>query len=462
MFLGLLLICAAAGASAGEVVGWRTDWTGRYPEAEPPLKWATNLNVKWAVKMPSWANATPVLVEKKLFVTSEPLALMCLDADTGQTLWQATNHAYADVYAPEALAKMKAVQKAVKMAAATNAAMLTQVKLAVSELKKTAGDAKWVAWSNEWAQKVEAFKPELAAAQAAAREYAPAPRHNMTGWATPTPVSDGKKVWVLFGNGVVVCYDLDGHRQWAVVGEKQKDGEGQSCSPVLAGNRLVLHVNNLVGLDADTGQQAWKVDSKLQFGSPIPARIGDTEVVVSPNGVMVRGADGAVLAEGLPKMLFNAPMIEGNQAFFPSGRVALYELPSSISSNKAEVKKRWAVGTKAPGRHYASAVYHDGVIYGVGSGGVMYAVDGKEGKLLYTTNLNFKIGNESCTAYPSLVAAGKLLLVSAQNGVTVVVQPGPVFKELARNVLEPFRSTPVPAGKRLYIRTLKTLYCFEK
>jgi outer membrane protein assembly factor BamB len=34
------------------------------------------------------------------------------------------------------------------------------------------------------------------------------------GDATPTPVSDGKSVWVFLGTGVVACYDLEGKRRW--------------------------------------------------------------------------------------------------------------------------------------------------------------------------------------------------------------------------------------------------------
>ncbi len=455
--LGLVLNWAAAGGNVlGGVVGWRTDWTGNYPEADPPLTWATNRNVKWAAPMPSWANAMPVLVGNKLLVTSEPLTLLCLDADTGQTLWQATNHAYVDVYAPEALAKMQAAQEAAKTAAASNAQMVAQVQRAAKELRANPVDEEWIAHSNEWARKVEAFKPTLSNAQAAARAYAPPARHGVTGWATPTPVSDGQRVWALFGNGVVACYGLDGKRRWAVVSEKQRDGQGQACSPVLAGNRLVIHVNNLLGLDPDTGRELWKVDSSLQWGSPPAARIGTTDAVVSPNGALVRAADGKVLAGKLPVMQFSSAVVQGRRMVFGS---SVWEMPEQIAGDAAEPKKLFSVNSKAPGRHYGSATCSDGIIYGVGEGGVMYAVDVAGSNLLYSTNLNLKIDGKGCTAYPSVVAAGKVILVSGDNGMTVVVQAGREFKELARNVLEPFRSTPVSAGKRLYIRTLKKMYC---
>ena len=47
----------------------------------------------------------------------------------------------------------------------------------------------------------------------------------------------------------------------------------------------------------------------------------------------------------------------------------------------------------------------------------------------------------------------------ARAGATAVVQPGREFNVLARNNLEPFRSSLVFEGKRGYVRTEKNLYC---
>ena len=49
--------------------------------------------------------------------------------------------------------------------------------------------------------------------------------------------------------------------------------------------------------------------------------------------------------------------------------------------------------------------------------------------------------------------------MSADNGATVVLEPGREYKEVARNMLEPFRGSPVFDGKRVYIRTQKAMYC---
>ena len=59
--------------------------------------------------------------------------------------------------------------------------------------------------------------------------------------------------------------------------------------------------------------------------------------------------------------------------------------------------------------------------------------------------------------YPSMSYAGNRLYVSSDNGTTVVLEPGREYKELARNKLEPFRSSLVFVDKRAYVRTEKPL-----
>jgi hypothetical protein len=48
-------------------VGWRTDGTGRYPDAQPPTEWSAQSNVVWKTPLPKPSNATPILVGDRLF-----------------------------------------------------------------------------------------------------------------------------------------------------------------------------------------------------------------------------------------------------------------------------------------------------------------------------------------------------------------------------------------------------------
>ena len=83
--IGLLL--AVTGLLHASTFGFRTDWTGRYPTATPSLNWSTSRNVVWATDLPSWSNATPVVMDDRLFVCSEATTLVCVRSSDGHILW---------------------------------------------------------------------------------------------------------------------------------------------------------------------------------------------------------------------------------------------------------------------------------------------------------------------------------------------------------------------------------------
>jgi hypothetical protein len=64
--------------------------------------------------------------------------------------------------------------------------------------------------------------------------------------------------------------------------------------------------------------------------------------------------------------------------------------------------------------------------------------------------------------YPSVVLAGEHLLLSSDNGTTLVVKTGREYREVARNRLEPFISTPIVHGDRIYVRTFGHVWCIGR
>lgn len=85
--------------------------------------------------------------------------------------------------------------------------------------------------------------------------------------ATPTPVSDGTNVYVLFHELGVVSYDGDGRERWRHPLGPLRNFYGLAASPVLAGNRLVVLCDQAVGsfvlaLDKDSGRELWRTERK--------------------------------------------------------------------------------------------------------------------------------------------------------------------------------------------------------
>src|SRR5271165_230587 len=91
VLVAVLLSLGTLPAPAGEVIGWRTDGSGRYPKAQPPLEWSATKNVVWSTPMPGYGVSHPVLLGQRVFICSEPATLLCLQRNDGKILWQKTS-----------------------------------------------------------------------------------------------------------------------------------------------------------------------------------------------------------------------------------------------------------------------------------------------------------------------------------------------------------------------------------
>jgi len=81
--------------------------------------------------------------------------------------------------------------------------------------------------------------------------------------ASPSPVSDGKNVFVFFAEFGLISYGPDGKERWRVPLGPFNSFYGMGGSPVLAGNTLVMVCDQrndsfILALDARTGKELWK------------------------------------------------------------------------------------------------------------------------------------------------------------------------------------------------------------
>lgn len=379
--IGILMLALSAPAAA-ETVGWRMDGDGRYPDTRPPTSWSTTENVAWKTAMPSWSNASPVLLEGEslIVVLSEPDEIIAVDAETGEIAW-----------------------------------------------RKSTSDI-----TGERAQ-----------------------AHEANGWTTPTPVSDGSRVFTVFGSGVVAAYTVSGERLWARAVQQPTHRWGHSASPILGGGHLIVHLVDLIALDPKTGEEAWRAQSEAKWGSPVVTHVAGTEVIITPAGDVFRADTGKQVASEIGSLEFAAPVVQDGVVYFIEKKATAVRLPKALDQ---PFETLW-VGRLQGSRHYASPVIHDGLIYAVSREEKFSILDAETGELLHERQLD--LGSGSNSAYPSISLAGDRIYLSAENGTTVVLQPGRDYREIARNSIGGFRSTPVFAGDRMYVRAFDFLYCFK-
>jgi outer membrane protein assembly factor BamB len=458
-----LVTCAAfacgAATAADARFGWRGDGTGSFPDANPPVKWSATDNVLWKTPMPAVSNASPILVGDRIFVCSETSTLLCISAKDGAILWS-RNTPLADAL-PEnerrqALAEEgKAEETARKLRDVHEAQGAARAAIV-----KQPGDAALKA-------KLNKFEDEINDVVGSMKSLKPSvlPKTcELTGYATPTPTSDGKHVYAAFGTGIVACYDMEGHRRWvrkldtnpSTYSEPRLYGVPES--PLLAGGQLLVHFLKLTALDPRTGKTNWQADAEIHFGSPVRMRVGDIDAVVTACGDVFRISDGKALAskiwssEGLPLSTCCSPIVMGDVACLAADAGGAVRLKPAKDGGIA-VERLWD-GRALKGWYVATPVHADGLLYALQKGGKLIVLDAASGKTVYKESLGIKGDN-----YPSMVLAGPYLYASNNEGETVVIKPGREYQEVARNTLEPFTSTPVFSGKRMYVRGQANLYC---
>ena len=108
--------------------------------------------------------------------------------------------------------------------------------------------------------------------------------------ASPTPVSDGKNVYVFFGDYGLICYGVDGDERWKMPLGPFNNANGHGSSPVLFDDLLVLICDQdtdsyLLALDKTAAKCAGSVERpEVTRGYATPAvyrpKKGPAELIV--------------------------------------------------------------------------------------------------------------------------------------------------------------------------------------
>lgn len=437
-----LVACAAVAAAAEPVVaGWRSEGYNLYPEAKPATKWSSKENVIWAAKTPEWSNATPLLVGDRIFITAEKDLLICVSAADGTIFWQKGTD-FTDTVAPELVEKYRAAE-----------AVLGQIEQCRRQLERKPGDRALLRSAGELYLKL-ADNPDSEKVLPLIKEGEPPQTHGTNGYTSASPVSDGRRVYVLFGTGIAAAFDPDGTRKWVQVVAKPRHAWGHSASPVLVDGKLILHTHDVVtALDPETGKQLWTARSPQAWGTPCAVRLGADAAIVTAGGDLIRTSDGRVIAPKIVTLPWSSAVFSNGIVYVADEKGARALKMPEKAEDSVKCDTVWEQKIQAD-RYYATPLLHDGLLYAVNQKGHLTVLEAAGGAKVYEKDLGL-----GATVYPSPVLAGPYVLASSERGNTVVFKAGREFVEVARNDLEGFRSTPIFAGDRMIVRGLRTLYC---
>lgn len=281
-----------------------------------------------------------------------------------------------------------------------------------------------------------------------------------SGNSAVTPVVEGNSLYVVLGNGIVACLDTaKGEIKWAQhVNKDPTSNEGRSASPLLVGGKLLVHLTNLIAFDPASGKLLWEADAVDSYGTSGAGKIGDTDIVVTPRGKIVRVSDGKILAENLGDMIYITPIIQNGILYMIGETCAAYQLPDKVTNDKVEVKEIWKDSLND--EVYASPVIHDGLIYALPNSGKLLTFDMKNKTKTETATALGEGAAGEIHMYPSVIVAGKHLYLFNDKGKGAVLELGSQPKLVGNTQLdEGSASTPAVLGKRMFVRTGSYLTC---
>ena len=454
---------------------WRNGGNGQYPDSRPPVEWSDRTGAKWSVPLATTSNSSPILVDGRLIFCREPTTLVAADAETGEILWERSNSYFdtLDLPGPE-----KDRLRADFAAVDEIAFELRKLAFEASRLKRSLRGADDEEKASVTA-KMEAKEAEIAALEEKKRELVSGtplesipeepPTHDTNGYASYTPLADGNRIYAVFGNGVVVCFDLDGRKQWGRYIEPPDHQWGGATSPLLIKNRLIVRFKDFIALNPETGAEIWRTPTQVQFGTPAPFAVEGRAYVFTPMGEVIRVGDGAILSSGLvaagrkPWAYFNTPAIHGDRIYTVRGDESTdgfayaFKIPATIRALEEDgVRQIWKTRV-AKERYYASPVIIDGLMYAVTRRFDLSVIEADSGTLVYQQRLEGVEGQ----VYSGLIAANGMTFLSGDEGMTVVLKPGRTYQEIARFESEPFRSTPIISGNTLFVRAYSHLSAYD-
>ena len=310
---------------------------------------------------------------------------------------------------------------------------------------------------------------------------------NKQNMSSPSPVTDGKNVYVMTGIGVLKGFDFSGNELW--MREIQKDygrfglNWGYASSPLLYEDSLYVQVlhgmkthdpSYVLRLDKKTGKTVWRVirptdavrESPDSYTTPTLLRYGNHVEIVVSGGDCVTGHDPGSGEELWRATGFNpdknpnyrivaSPVVYDDVVYVPTRVRPLIAFRAGGRGDISQSHKLWSFMN---GPDVPTPVTDGKYFYSVNDRGIVWCLDAKTGQEIWGGQ---RIKSATYSSSPVL-ADGKVY-VTNEDGLTTVLKAGPKFEVLAENDLSDYTlSSPAISDGQIFLRTEHFLYAIGK
>ena len=312
-------------------------------------------------------------------------------------------------------------------------------------------------------------------------------KHSLNSFASSTPITDGKLVYVAFlkvdgrtvpapnvgksrpitpGEMIVAAYDFDGNRQWISEPGEFISAHGFCSCPVIFEDLLIVngdHDGNsyVVALNRETGDTVWKTPRRHKtrsYVTPIIREINGQQQMVFSGSKCIVSLDprtGKMLwnVEG-PTEQYVASMVYDSEKFYMAAGFSTHHVMAVRPDGKGDVTNSHVAWHTQEVRCYVpSPVLVDKYLIVADDRGTANCFETSKGERIWQGRMGSHFS-------ASLVTAGGLVYFQADNGQTRVVKPGPDMEVVAENELgERSYASPAISDGQLFIRGEKHLFC---
>ena len=290
-----------------------------------------------------------------------------------------------------------------------------------------------------------------------------------TGFAAPTMVTDGRRVYAIFATGDIGCFDFYGRTVWAGNLGTPDSAYGYASSLAMYRDLLLVQYDQgaiedekskLIALNAFLGHTVWETKRPVpnSWASPIVAEIGNQHQIITCGDPWVIAYDpnGAELwrAKCVGGDIAPSPIYAGGLIFAIEPYTKLVAIRPDGRGDVTKTHIAWSIEEAIP--DICSPVSNGELIFLLTTDGLLGCYKVTDGTKLWEEDLR-----EDFWASPTIL--GNRLYLLSHKGVMFIIEVGTEYKELARCELgEDCHASPAFVDGRIYIRGLKNLYCIGK
>jgi outer membrane protein assembly factor BamB len=422
-----------------------------------PVSWSKTENVEWVTDVPGAGWSSPVVWANRVFITSatsdKPMKQPALGVD------------FSNEYLAELRKQGLSTEEINKKLYERDREMPDEIVISLMLHCYELETGKLL-----WARQMYKGRPAGG-------------RHSKNSFASETPTTDGKRVYVYLTDYGLFAYDFAGKPSWTtpLTSHATTRDWGTGASPALHKDRLFILNDNeeqsfVAAFDTRTGKELWRTPRTVQparktgWSTPFVWENRErTELVtLGPAVAISYSLDGKELwrLNRMGGVAIQSPFAWNDLLFVTSGSGGDDNRPivavraggsGDITPPDAETRNEYVVwyDRLAGGTYLPTPVIYKNALYVLNDKGIFSRLNAETGERTYRSRV--APGASTFTASPW--AYNGHVFVMSEEGDTFVIEAADQYRLVRVNSLDDFSmATPAIVGDRLLIRTQHRLY----